>query len=723
MRSQFRDIGADVSLAKLRTIRIYVVGDVTAPGAYDISSLSTPINALYAAGGPTQRGSLRHLRQYRGKQLVQEIDAYDLLLHGVHTELAHLQSGDTLLVPPIGPEVTIQGMVRRPAIYELAGEKSLSEVLELSGGVLPTGTLRHVDVDRLVAHEKRSMLRLDLPESGDQQGIAKALEDFQIQDGDTVSISPILPYSEKTVYLDGHVFHPGKYPYREGMKVTDLIRSYSDLLPEPSQRHAEIIRLQPPNYMPEVLTFNLGSALEGKDENLVLKPFDTVRVFGRYDFEDAPVITVNGEVRDPGDHVTNGVTRLRDVIYLAGGVTPDAELNDVQVFRKSDDGKLKVLSVNLSGALSGDANANLLLQPKDRVFIQRSQTRVDPPTVQIQGEVARPGKYPMGENMTASDLIRLGGGLRRGADDTQADLARYLSADGTGPGNHQQVDIARALSGVEDADVALHDGDVLTVRQKPGFKDLGAVITVKGEVVHPGTFGIREGERLSSVLARAGGLRSSAYPYGAILERAQVRDLEEKTRADLIRHIQAEGNSLKLVPETDADQRAAKAASLAQWQAALDKLQNTPPNGRLVVHISPNIKKWANTSADIEVRSGDTLVVPKTPNFVMVEGSVYNPTAVTYKPGRNAGWYLQQAGGPTNVASKKSIFLVRADGSVVGGRGGLFSGGALDAQVRPGDMLVVPEKAYSGTTRWKNTLEAAQLAYAVGIAIQVAKGF
>ena len=149
-----------------------------------------------------------------------------------------------------------------------------------------------------------------------------------------------------------------------------------------------------------------------KDDNLVLKPFDTVRVFGRYDFEDPPVITVNGEVRDPGDHITNGVTRLRDVVFLAGGVTPDASLSDVQVFRKQDDGKLKVLSVNLAGALAGDTTADLLLQPKDRVFIHRSQTKVDPPTVQLQGEVARPGKYPMGENMTASDLIRLGGGLR-----------------------------------------------------------------------------------------------------------------------------------------------------------------------------------------------------------------------------------------------------------------------------------------------------------------------
>src|SRR5207245_2731517 len=336
-------------------------------------------------------------RHYRGDQLLEEIDAYDLLLRGIHGELTRIQSGDSILVPPLGPEVTVEGMVRRPAIYELAGEKTLAELLELAGGVLPSGTLRHVDVERVVAHEKRTMLRLDLPEISEGQGVDKALNDFQVQDGDSVKISPILPYADKTVYLDGHVFRPGKYPYRDGMKVTDIVHSYSDLLPEPSQGHAEIIRLEGPDYTPVVLAFNLGDAMEGNDQNLVLKPFDTIRVFGRYDFEDPPVITVSGEVRDPGDHITNGVTHLRDAVYLAGGVGPDAELDNAQIFRKTNDNKLKVISVNLAKALAGDPKDDILLEAKDRVFIYRCHRKADPATVIIQGEVGRPGKYPLGD--------------------------------------------------------------------------------------------------------------------------------------------------------------------------------------------------------------------------------------------------------------------------------------------------------------------------------------
>jgi protein involved in polysaccharide export with SLBB domain len=754
LRSEFRDVHADLSLARLRTVRVYVVGDVLRPGAYDVSSLSTPLNALYQAGGPTSRGSMRILRHYCGQQLVGEIDLYDLLLHGVRSNLKRLQAGDTIMVPPLGAELTVEGMVRRPAIYELNHESNLAEALELAGGVLNTGTLRHIEVERVVAHQSRSLLRLDLPENtlpentlpenNNQEAVTATLEAFKIQDGDKIRISPILPYSEQTVYLDGHVVHPGKHAYREGMRITDLVPSYSDLLPEPAPRHAEIIRLAPPDYAPQVIAFNLADALAGQGkgktegnetaetspgnaQNVTLQPFDTVRIFGRYDFEDPPTITVSGAVRHPGEHVTNGATRLRDAVYLVGGITPDALLTDAQVFRRTSGGKLKVLSVNLERALAGDAADNVPLEPRDRVFIHRNLSTIDPATVKIEGEVARPGKYPLGEDMSAAQLVRLAGGLKRGAFSEAADLTRYTVENGTQVlGEHLAVPIARALAGEADTDMRLHDGDVLTIRQLAGWNDVGSVITVKGEVMHPGDYGIQEGERLSSVLKRAGGLRGDAYPYGAIFERRQVRELEERNRADLIRQVQAQQSTLKLIPDTgDADEKLAKDSTLEQWHATLDQLESTPPAGRLVIHLSKNVSQWANTPADIEVRAGDTLLIPKTPAYVMVNGQVYNPAAISYRPGKNAGWYLRQAGGPTNMANKKAVFVIRGDGSVVGGNGGgeWFTGDVLSAELRPGDMVFVPEKALGGTPVWKNTLQAAQLMSTVAIAVSVGHGF
>ena len=719
LRSQFRQLEADVSLDRLRTVRIYVVGDVLRPGGYDVSSLSTPLNALYQAGGPTTRGSMRVMKHYRGNQLVEDVDLYDLLLHGVQSGMQRLESGDTLLVPPIGQEITIEGMVRRPGIYELAGEKSLSQVLELAGGVLPSGTLRHVDVDRVQAHENRTMLRVDLPENNGQANVTEALEQFSVQDGDKIKISPILPFSEKTVYLDGHVFRPGKFAYRDGMKVTDLVRSYSDLLPEPYKQHAEIIRLSGPDLKPEIIAFNLGDALQGKDQDLVLKPFDTVRIFGRFDFEDPPIITVSGEVRDPGDHVTNGATYLRDAVFLAGNTTPDAELDDVQVFRKTHDGKLEVLNADLKKAIAGDEKENILLEPQDRLFIHKSVQRLDPPTVEVQGEVPRPGKYPLGQNMTATELVRLAGGLKRSAYTQLAELTRYDLENGNKiESEHLPIKIGEALGGEPDTDMRLRPGDVLTIREIAGWKDIGATVKVDGEVVHPGTYGIQEGERLSDVLARAGGFRPDAYPYGAIFERVEVRELEEKNRAQLVSEAKQEGGGLG----AGVDDPLSKQASLSQWRETLQKLETTPPVGRMVIHISRG-KAWLRSPADVQLRAGDSVYIPKKPNFVMVQGAVYNQTAITFRPGKSAGWYLHQAGGATSAGDKKNIFIVRADGTVAGGPKSLFNGGALEAAMQPGDMIMVPSKAFGGGIKWRETLQVAQLVSAIGIAVQVARSF
>ncbi|MBV9625379.1 MAG: SLBB domain-containing protein [Acidobacteria bacterium] len=720
LRSQFRQVQADISLDRLRTVRVYVVGDVRRPGAYDISSLSTPLNALYEAGGPTSRGSMRIVKHYRGTQLVEEVDLYDLLLHGVHSGMQHLDSGDTILVPPLGQQVTVEGMVRRPAIYELAAEKSLADVLEIAGGVLPSGTLRHVDVERVQAHESRTMLRLDIPENNDNDQVTGTLAGFKVQDGDKIKISPILPFADKTVYLDGHVFRPGKYAYRDGMTVRDLVHSYSDLMPEPYKQHAELIRLSAPDLKPEIIAFNLEEVLEGKDQNLVLKPFDTVRIFGRFDFEDPPIITVSGEVRDPGDHVTNGATYLRDAIFLAGNTTPDAELNDVQVFRKTRDGKLEVLNADLSKAVAGVENENILLQPQDRVFVHKNAGRVDPPTVEVAGDVVRPGKYPLGSNLTATELVRVAGGLKRSAYAEVAELTRYSLERGSDvEGEHIPIKIGEALSGVPDTDMRLHAGDVLTIRQIAGWKDIGATVKVEGEVVHPGTYGIQEGERLSDVLARAGGLRRDAYAYGAIFERAEIREIEEKNRTQLITETKQEGTALGMGAAGDAG---AREASMAQWRSTLEKLQTTPPIGRMVIHIG-NGKSWAHTSADIQVRGGDSIYIPKRPNFVFVQGAVYNQTAISFRAGKSASWYLHQAGGPTTTGDKKNVFIVRANGTVTGGPRGLLSGGALDAPMQPGDMVVVPTRALGGGLKWRDTLQVAQLVSAVGIAVQVARSF
>jgi polysaccharide export outer membrane protein len=715
LRTEFRDVSAEVSLARLRTIRIYEVGDVANPGAYDISSLSTPLNALFAAGGPTPKGSLRIVKHYRGKQLVEEVDLYDLLLHGVKSDMARLDNGDTVLVPPVGPQVTVEGMVRRPAVYELKDEKNLAAVLELSGGLLPTAALRHIEVQRLMAHEKQTMLSLDIPEAGDSAEVTKKLESFEIKDGDRIRIFPIASYNQDAIYLDGHVIRPGRYSYRENMRVTDVIASYKDLLPEPATNYAEIIRLNPPDFHPTVESFDLADSLANPAQAPLLHPMDTVRIYSRFDFENPPIVSVWGDVRAPGTYRTSGQIRLGDAVHLAGGLSPDAQKEDAQVFRYLPDGKFKIFSVNLSQALSGDPTENILLQPRDRLLIHRNPDAVDPATVYIQGEVARPGRYPLTTNMTIADLIQVGGGLKPGADTNTADLTHFQYANQSGlTAQHESISIASALSkGSAEAAIPIHNGDVLTVRELPGWNDLGASISVKGEVRNPGKYGIRPGEKLSSILERAGGFQPDAYAYGAVLRRVQVREIEAKDQNQMILRVKDEQSNLQLLPESDPDKKKAKDLALQQWQTALEQLSSNPPTGRVAIRISADIHQWQNTVADVDVRAGDSIEIPKKPSYVMVTGQVYNPTAVSYRPGKSANWYLGQSGGPTQLANKKAIFVIRADGSVLSSSQGLWGGDSLSAELRPGDTVVVPEKAIGGGVQWQTVFLAAQVASSI----------
>jgi len=725
LRTQFRDVSADVSLLKLRTVRVYVVGEVVAPGAYDISSLSTPLNALFAAGGVTGRGSLRRLEHCRGKQLLEEVDAYDLLLHGIRGEVKRLENGDSLRVPPLGNSVTVEGMVRRPGQYELRAEKNLGEVLDLAGGILPAAALQHIEVQRLDAHEKRTMLSLEMGEKSDKEALRAQLEQFHVQDGDEIHIFPIAPYNTGAVYLEGHVLRPGRYSYRDGMKLTDLISSYKDLLPEPSERYAEIIRIAGQENRPVIESFNLAAAMEHPENAPRLKALDTVRIFGRYDFEASPEFTVLGEVRNPGRYRSSGQAHLRDAIYQAGGETSEAWEEATQLFRTMSDGSTKVFSISLREALAGDPLNNIRIEPRDRILVHRQPDKVSPRSVYVRGDVARPGRYPLAANMRVSDLVRSAGGLLRSANRTGGDLTHYAATSGPTAAREsvesQAVNLAAALEGKESEDFSLRDGDVLTVPQQTGWKNIGASVTLRGEVGKPGVYGIQPGERLSSLLHRAGGLLPTSYAPAAVFERIDVREMQQRSRQELIQRMEQETVVVKsAVTASGTEEATLQQAAMQQRERMIEALRRAPVSGRLVVHIREGQKGFAGSPDDIELRAGDTLEIPKQPGFAVIVGQVYNANAITYAPGKNAGWYLSHAGGATGLANKKAIFIIRANGSVISGGSGLISGGVLSSSIGPGDTIVVPEKAAFGSNTWKNVVAIAQIAQAAALAAAVA---
>jgi len=326
--------------------------------------------------------------------------------------------------------------------------------------------------------------------------------------------------------------------------------------------------------------------------------------------------------------------------------------------------------------------------------------------------------------MTAAQLIRVAGGFKRDAMVERADLASYRVIDGKRVSvERRDVSIADAvLRHHRDADVVLKAGDVLTVHQLTGWDEIGESITIEGEVAHPGSYGFQEGERLSDVLRRAGGLRPTAYPEGAVLTRLDVARLEKTSREELIRQIETNSAASHLSPGVAGSEQAASLQLIQQQQEQiLARLRNQPASGRLVIHISPTIETWAGTSADIEVRSGDVLRIPKRPGFILVTGQVYNASAITFMPGKTAEWYLQKAGGSSDTANRKEIFVIRANGSVVGRRSGnWYEHEVLSTRLNAGDTIVVPQKIVGASATWRNLLSAAQLAASLAIAAAVA---
>jgi protein involved in polysaccharide export with SLBB domain len=379
------------------------------------------------------------------------------------------------------------------------------------------------------------------------------------------------------------------------------------------------------------------------------------------------------------------------------------------------------IDFNVPDVLIG--NANIDLQPFDTIRIF-GRYKVDAPRVTIRGEVLRPGQYPMSGGMTAAQLVRMAGGFRRDALLESADLASYDVKNGDRiVENLSSVSIGAAVAGTDPhADVTLKPGDILSIHQITNWNNIGESITIKGQVRFPGSYGFQDGERLSSALQRAGGILSTAYPMGAVLTRVEVRELEQKSRDELIRQIETNAAAARLSPSL-AGGNAAEGLQVikVQQNQVISDLKDHPPTGRLVIHIDADISKWANTPVDIELRRGDVLTIPKRPGFVLVTGQVYNATAITFAPNKTAAWYLSRAGGTNATANRKEIFVIRANGSVIGRHsGGWFNADVLSTSLNPGDVLVVPQKVLGASLFWKNLLATGQLAASIAITAGVA---
>ena len=307
-----------VTLGRLRTIRVFVVGSVARPGSYTLSPLSTVTNALFAAGGPTKQGTLRRIQLLRNNRTESEVDFYDFLLRGERKGDVRLESGDTVFVPQIGPVVALVGRVNHPAIYELKAEMRMADLLTLAGGVTPRGFLERVQIERFQANRDRVVLDFDLLgfyQRGQEEN------NPLLKNGDLVRVFPVDLRIYNAASLEGLVKRPGRYALRPGMRVADLLVK-DELFPDAYLDRAEIVRVRE-DLGTEIIPFNIRDAWAGKpDANIELKPLD--RVVVRSQMRPVEEVVVTGMVKRPGQYAITRGERLSDLIQRAGGFEPGA---------------------------------------------------------------------------------------------------------------------------------------------------------------------------------------------------------------------------------------------------------------------------------------------------------------------------------------------------------------------------------------------------------------
>jgi protein involved in polysaccharide export with SLBB domain len=599
----YKDFEMNVSMGQLRSIRIYVVGNARRPGAFSISSLSTAVNALFESGGPSKVGSLRDIQVMRNGETFFHLDLYNLLLKGRKGDDQRLMPEDVIFVPPIGPIAGIAGNVKVPAIYELKGETRVSDIIKMAGGVTASAYLQRVQVERVSDHRNKIVVDLNLQQ-------LKGKNDILLGNGDLVKVFPITQDVTNRVTLQGNVFRPGEYQWKDGMRIKDILRSSKDLKPDTLMDIARIDRLVPPDYHQEYRIFNLGKLLleDDEKENIRLQPYDSVFVFNRW---------------------------------------------DVQTREK----------------------------------------------VRSEGALYAPGEFDFRPNMKLSDLIKLSGGFRKYAALEEGELTR-VSPTPEGPKTAKiKVYPGKAMDGDPIEDIYLEMNDYLFVRSVPEW-DLYKIVTLSGELRYPGRYTIEKGEKLSSVIRRAGGYTDKAYLRGATFiresvkrsQQMQLKDLTDRLERELLANSSAEvGSSLT----ADAAQVAAQEAKVkAQFIQSLKSLE---AKGRMVISLD-HPDKFNISANDVELQEGDLLYIPAKQESIQVVGAVFSQSAFTYKQGKDYSYYINMCGGYTKNADKSSMYIVKMDGRAVRPKKTLSWSTDSNqwnvgyAQLEPGDTIVVPDR-------------------------------
>ncbi len=425
---QMNGVRASVTMADTRTIRVFVLGDVKFPGSYTVSGLATMTSALFAAGGVQPIGSLRQIELKRKGALVRRLDLYDMLIRGDTTDDARLLPGDVIFIPSIGPTITVDGEVHRPAIYEIKNESSVADAIQLAGGLTPEADTAKVALTRIEPDLHRVVLQVDLSTGAGQSE--------SVRNGDSLRVARLRPTLDAGILVQGYVYTPGAYAYHDGMRLTDVLRSVDDLKPNADLHYILIRRELPPDRHIAVLSADLDAALRapGSAADVPLMARDRIIVFDLQSSRDRviqplledlklqsninvpdDVVRIDGRANVPGEYPYETGMTVRDLIRAGGGLSDAAYSGSAEVTRyqvvNGETRRTELIQVDLAAALRGDPAANLKLEPFDTLSIKQVESWADQETITLRGQVKFPGRYSVKPGETLKSVLLRAGGL------------------------------------------------------------------------------------------------------------------------------------------------------------------------------------------------------------------------------------------------------------------------------------------------------------------------
>ena len=695
----FRNFTVNVSMGRLRSIEIYVVGQAKTPGKHLVSSLSSLVNALFETGGPGVNGSMRSISLRRNGKTVATVDMYAFLVQGDNRSDVPLMTGDLIYIPPAGPRAALLGSVNTPAIYEMLASENIGQVLAFSGGLPPVAApqkaqLERVDTSRAVA---RYVEDLTL----DARGMSQRL-----QAGDVLSVQQISPQIGNVVTLEGHVDTPLRYSYKPGMTVADLLNDKRLFIP--------------------------GSYWEELNKSRVSKKYS------RQELEELNMLTGAEKYASQERQEPSKVTGARKYS------SPEVNL-DYATVQRLDPSSLRtlILSFNPLKALSRDPHENLELLSGDVVRIYGPQDEL-PETdnsVSISGEIFGGTKrFVWRPGFTVRDVIPSTQWLVDYHGYWQRESARNLYNDinwdfaqvnrrvpATLQTQAISFNLGSAVLKSNTADnLSLEPGDeiiLFSTTEVPTHSDnRNQLVTLSGEVMAPGKYQIRQGETLTELIQRAGGLSRNAYVFGTQFFRESIKQQQQDNidRASQKMQAQIEAQAASLKQSLSGADKLQAEALLVDQQKMLQRISNIKANGRISLDLDPE----KPVLPALSLVDGDNILIPVRPGIVGVFGEVFTETSQIHRPGMTVGGTLTKAG-VSKDADRENILLIRADGSMISNANkfGWWGSTIEGIKLQPGDSVYVPSMvdkrtAYSlfiqGAKDWTSILYQMALG-AVGI--------